>query len=47
MSKQKRSKLTANVTPENPPPDKSVVQVERELTEEQLKAIAGGGVRMN
>ena len=43
MSKQKRSKLTASVTPEKPRQDKPFVQVEEELTEAQLEAIAAGG----
>ncbi len=41
MSKQKR-KLLATVTPEKPRQEKSFVQVEGELTEAQLEAIAGG-----
>ncbi len=42
MSKQKRERLTESVTSEKPSPEKSFVQVERELTEEQLEAIAAG-----
>ncbi len=40
MSKQKR-KLLATATPEKTPQDKTFVQVEGKLTEEQLEAIAG------
>ena len=42
MSKQKRSKLTASVTTEKP-----IVQVEGELTQAQLEAIAAGGIDLN
>ena len=42
MSKQKREKFTATVTPEKTRQDKTFVQVEGKLTEEQLEAIAGG-----
>ncbi len=38
MSKQKRERLTESVTSEKPSPEKSFVQVERELTEAQLEA---------
>ncbi|MDJ0589134.1 MAG: hypothetical protein QNJ72_03945 [Pleurocapsa sp. MO_226.B13] len=44
MSQQKREKPTARKTPEKPRPHKLFVQVEGELTEEQLEAIAGGGI---
>lgn len=40
MSKQKREKLTAPTTPVNKSSQPPLVQ----LTEEQLKAIAGGGI---
>ena len=42
MSKQKREKLTATVTPEKP-----LVQTEGELTKAQLEAIAAGGITLN
>ena len=41
MSKPKREKFTVSTTSEKPSPEKSFVQVERELTEEQLEVIAG------
>ena len=44
MSKQKREKLTATGTAEKPYQQKLFVQVEGELTEEQLEAIAAAGV---
>ena len=47
MSKQQREKFTATVTPEKPSLQKPLVQVERELTEEQLEAIAAGGLPKN
>ena len=47
MSKQQRKKLTATTTPEKPCQDKLFIQAEGELTEEQLEAIAGGGIRYN
>ena len=40
MSKQKRSKLTASVTPDRTIRPKPFVQIEGELTEEQLEAIS-------
>ncbi len=40
MSKPKREKFTVSTTSEKPSPEKSFVQVERELTEEQLEAIS-------
>ena len=42
MSKPRRDKCTATVTPEKP-----FVQVEGELTEAQLEAIAGGRMSSN
>ena len=42
MSKQKREKFNATVTPEKP-----FVQVEGKLTDGQLEAIAGGGLAIN
>ncbi len=42
MSQQQPEKLTATTTPEKNCQDKPFVQVEGELTEEQLEAIAGG-----
>ena len=47
MSKQQREKFTATVTPEKPCQQKPFVQVEGELTEEQLEAIAAGGLPAN
>ena len=44
MSKQKRSKLTASVTPDRTIRPKPFVQIEGELTEEQLEMIAGGPI---
>ncbi len=41
MSKQKREKFPATATPEKTRPDKTFVQVEGKLTEEQLEVIAG------
>ncbi len=46
MSKQKL-KLLATVTPEKPSQQKLFVQVEGELTEEQLEAIAAGVIAYN
>ncbi len=43
MSKQKREKFTATATPEKICSEKPFVQVEGELTEAQLEAIAAGG----
>ena len=43
MSKQKPEKFTASVTSEKPRQEKPFVQVEGELTQAQLAAIAGGG----
>ena len=45
MSKQKQEKLTATATPEKLSLKKPLVQAEGELTEEQLEAIAGAGIR--
>ena len=42
MSKQKPEKLTVSATPEKPDQQKPFVQLEGELTEAQLEAIAGG-----
>ena len=47
MSKPKRDKFTATATSEKPSPEKSFVQVERELTEAQLEAIAGKQLHSN
>ena len=47
MSKQKRVKLTASITPKNTRQEKPFVQVEGKLTEEQLEAIAAGGINLN
>ena len=47
MSKPKRSKLTANVTPDKPRQEKPLVQLEGKLTEAQLEAIAAGGIDLN
>ncbi len=47
MSKPKREKFTVSTTSEKPSPEKSFVQVERELTEAQLEAIAGGALSAN
>ena len=47
MSKQKPEKFTAGATPEKSCQDKPFVQVEGELTEAQLEAIAGGGLGFN
>ncbi len=47
MFRQKRSKFTATVTPEKTILQKPLVQVERELTEEQLEAIAAGAIGLN
>ena len=47
MSKPKRSKFTIAVTPEKSRPDKPFVQIEGELTEAQLEAIAAGGLNLN
>ena len=47
MFKPKREKLTTTATPEKPSPEKPFVQVERELTEAQLEAIAGGALSAN
>ncbi len=41
MSKQKREKFTASVTRLKPRPQKPFAQVEGELTQGQLEAIAG------
>ena len=47
MAKQKREKFTASVTPEKLRQDKPFVQVEGELTEAQLEAIAAGALSLN
>ena len=47
MSKQKLAKLTATVTPEKSSQQKPLVQIERKITEEQLEAIAAGGLEIN
>ena len=47
MSKPKREKFTANVTPEKPNLQKPLVQTEGKLTEAQLEAIAGGRLSEN
>ena len=47
MSKQKRAKLTASVTPEKLCQNKPFVQVEGELTQAQLEALAAGGIGLN
>ncbi len=47
MSKQKREKLTATTVPEKPQLPQSFVQLEGKLTQEQLEAIAGGGIELN
>ena len=44
MSKPKREKFTATTTPENPHQQQPFVQVEGELNEAQLEAIAAGGI---
>ena len=44
MSKKQREKLTARTTPEKPRPQQPFVQIEGKLTQEQLEAIAGGGI---
>ena len=47
MSKQKREKLTATVTPEKPHQQQLFIQIEEELTKAQLEAIAAGGIMVN
>ena len=47
MSKQKQEKLTATATPEKTSLQKPLVQIEGELTEAQLEAIAAGGLTLN
>ena len=42
MSKQQPEKFTATATSEKPRQEKPFVQVEGELTEAQLEALAGG-----
>ena len=44
MSQQKRDKFTAMTVTEKPRPQQSFVQLEEKLTQEQLEAIAGGGI---
>ena len=44
MSKQKRSKLTASITPDRTIRPKPFVQIEGELTQAQLEAISGGPI---
>ncbi len=46
MSKPKREKFIASVTPKNPRQDKPFVQVEEELTEAQLEAIIDGLMKL-
>ena len=43
MFKPKREKLTTTATPEKTHPGKPFFQIEGELTEAQLEAIAAGG----
>ncbi len=43
----KREKFTVSTTSEKPNPEKSFVQVEGELTEAQLEAIAAAGLPHN
>ena len=47
MSKQKRAKLTTSLTREKTILHKPLVQIEGELTEAQLEAIAGGALSAN
>ena len=47
MLKQKREKFTASATPEKLSQQKTFVQVEGELTENQLEAIAAGVITYN
>ena len=47
MSKQNQEKLTTTTTPEKSRQDKPLVHIEGKLTQEQLEAIAGGGVKLN
>ena len=47
MFKQKREKLTTTATPEKTRPEKPFFQVEGELTEAQLEAIAAAGLPHN
>ncbi len=47
MSKQRREKCTASVTPKNTRQEKPFVQVEGKLTETQLEAIAAGVIAYN
>ena len=46
MSKQRREKCTASVTPKNPRQEKPFVQAQRELTQAQLEAIADGLMKL-
>ena len=47
MSKQKKEKFTATVTPEKTRPEKTFAQVEGKLTEAQLEEIAAGVIAYN
>ena len=47
MSKQKREKLTTTATPEKNRPGKTFFQVEGDLNEAQLEAIAAGRLTLN
>ena len=47
MLKPKRDKCNATVTSEKLRPQKPFIQIEGELTEEQLAAIAGGRMSSN
>ena len=47
MSKQKRAKLTTSLTREKTILHKPLVQIEGELTQSQLEAIAAGGITLN
>ena len=47
MFKQQREKFTATVTSEKPHQQQPFVQVEGELTEAQLEAIAAGKLSQN
>ena len=46
MAKPKRKKLTTTATPEKNCPEKPFVQVEGELTQEQLEVLAGAGLSL-
>lgn len=47
MFKLKRDKLTVHATRENPPQEKPFVQMEGQLTREQLEKIAAGALSLN